>query len=295
MNQLGFFSNIAVVPDRGAKFSPCRTWRYELWWIWDRELPVDLWVLVNPSKAGEKDNDPTVINMAKRVKANGRGGYRLVNLFAFVDSDPSAVLAAPDPIGPDNDRHISELAAKVAADDGKIIAAWGSTLDFKDPGARPAVRGRDAAVLSILAKHGDVYCIGRSGPGGASPTHPLARGKHLVPVDRPFEIFVGTALGSQAPKRIVKSFAELPPSALDRPAAGSVAPGPCVWCEVASDGRYGVEIDGRVYALCELCGRMAHPGYDELAALVRYNYRSCGACDTPGPAGTCKACGGEIL
>jgi len=44
----------------GAIFSECRTWRYFLWRRWDMALPVLICVLLNPSVAGEVENDHTV-------------------------------------------------------------------------------------------------------------------------------------------------------------------------------------------------------------------------------------------
>ncbi len=35
--------------DKGAQLSPCRTWRYSLWRIWNPSLPVLAFVGLNPS------------------------------------------------------------------------------------------------------------------------------------------------------------------------------------------------------------------------------------------------------
>ncbi|QUY40546.1 DUF1643 domain-containing protein [Acaryochloris marina] len=42
----------------GAAFSPCRTWRYQLWRRWN-DAPLLILMGLNPSKADESHNDPT--------------------------------------------------------------------------------------------------------------------------------------------------------------------------------------------------------------------------------------------
>lgn len=301
-DQLGFTGIAPTVQtiERGATFSPCRTWRYELWRIWDRSRPIDLWTLINPSTADEKADDPTVQSMMRRSRHLGRGGFYLVNLFAFCSSTPEALLTTKDPIGPENDDRIAKRSADLAKTGGKIIVAWGSSLSFRDGKAPLTVRDRDAAVLRLFAAIDEVLCIGRSGPGDASPTHPLARGKHRVPEDAPLLVFVpGAKQGREAPTQKVKPkpFSVLPPSDRDRPPLGSSPTGPCVWCEAPADGRYGVTVDQKTRPLCNLCGQSASPTVAEIRAKIRGKYGSlgrCGACGTEGPRGECQECGGTV-
>ena len=46
--------------DAGAIFSPGRMFRHQLWRIWDGKLPVLCFISLNPSKADERSDDPTV-------------------------------------------------------------------------------------------------------------------------------------------------------------------------------------------------------------------------------------------
>jgi hypothetical protein len=46
----------APEPDKGAIFSPCRTWRYLLWRNWDLSLPACAFIGLNPSTADETLN-----------------------------------------------------------------------------------------------------------------------------------------------------------------------------------------------------------------------------------------------
>lgn len=45
----------------------------------------------------------------------------MLNIFAFRATDPKVMKAEEDPIGPENDRWIQEVASKA----GLVIAAWG--------------------------------------------------------------------------------------------------------------------------------------------------------------------------
>lgn len=105
----------------GARFSPCRTWRYTLTRVWglgDRRLNV---IGLNPSTADEAQDDPTIRRCAGFAKRLGCDGLVMTNLFAFRSTHPADLRAALDPVGPEND---DELAA-AAIDASVVVAAWG--------------------------------------------------------------------------------------------------------------------------------------------------------------------------
>ena len=59
---------------RGAVLSEDRKYRYALWRIWEAEGPKVLFICLNPSKADEFNDDPTLIrciNFAKLWKMTG--------------------------------------------------------------------------------------------------------------------------------------------------------------------------------------------------------------------------------
>lgn len=105
-----------------ATFSPCGRYRYRLWREWNVRLPRMLCVMLNPSTADEKANDPTVERCQRRAIALGFGALEVVNLFALRSTDPAALYAQADPIGPDNDQHIMESAALA----GMVLCGWGT-------------------------------------------------------------------------------------------------------------------------------------------------------------------------
>ena len=56
---------------REAVYSPCERYRYALTVEWDTGAPRLLYVMLNPSKATELANDPTIERCERRAKALG--------------------------------------------------------------------------------------------------------------------------------------------------------------------------------------------------------------------------------
>lgn len=140
----------------GAIFSPCRTYRYILWRVWDDSLPLALFCGLNPSTADETVDDPTIRREIGFAKLWGYGGLYKGNAFGYRSTDPKGLATVADPVGPDNDAIIREHAARCEL----RIAAWGA-----DEAVTPT---RTAALREIL---GDCYCLGTTKAG--RPKHPL--------------------------------------------------------------------------------------------------------------------------
>ena len=113
-----------------AVYSDCEQYRYALTRIWDADARRVMFVMLNPSKADEIANDPTVERCERRALYLGYGAFRVTNIFAWRDTDPHAMRKATSPVGPDNDQTIIEGARW--ADD--IIAAWGAHGEHHDQG-----------------------------------------------------------------------------------------------------------------------------------------------------------------
>ena len=143
--------------ESGALFDPTRRYRYRLWRRWAHEGPVVVFVMLNPSTADARRDDPTIRRCAGFARAWGYAGMTVVNLFALRATDPARLRRARDPIGWDNDRHIADAAAGGDA----LVVAWG---------AHGALGGRDRAVLALLAGRG-AACLGMTRAG--HPRHPL--------------------------------------------------------------------------------------------------------------------------
>lgn len=142
-----------------AIYSDCENYRYSLTRIWDDDGKRVNFVMLNPSTATEVQNDPTVERCERRARALGYGSFAVTNIFAWRNTDPRAMRAASDPIGPDNDTAIVERA-NWASD---VIAAWGTHGAHLD-------RGNAVAQL-LQATRRPLFHLGLSKAG--HPKHPL--------------------------------------------------------------------------------------------------------------------------
>ncbi|SEP96313.1 DUF1643 domain-containing protein [Thalassovita taeanensis] len=142
-----------------AVYSDCENYRYLLTRVWDPAGRKALFVMLNPSTATEVQNDPTVERCERRARALGFGSFRVTNIFAWRDTDPRAMRAATDPVGPENDRAIADSCDWA----DQIIAAWGAHGDHLN---------RGPAVARLLRDTGrTIHHLGLT--KGGHPKHPL--------------------------------------------------------------------------------------------------------------------------
>jgi len=139
---------------RGAVFSRDRRYRYRLTRRW-ADGPTACFVMLNPSTADHRVDDPTVRRCIAYARRWGFGGLVVVNLFALRSTLPGALLTAVDPVGPGNDRHVARACREASL----VVAAWG---------AHRSVRARAGAVAALL---GNAACLGWTRAG--EPRHPL--------------------------------------------------------------------------------------------------------------------------
>jgi hypothetical protein len=138
-----------------AVLSPCRTYRYGLFRMWDLDRPPVLFVGLNPSTADELADDPTIRRCVRFARDWGYGGLMMANLFAFRATKPDAMPATSVAIGPDTDVWLHRLRERA----GLVVAAWG---------AHPVASLRAERVAALL---GDVHILGLT--AGGAPRHPL--------------------------------------------------------------------------------------------------------------------------
>lgn len=155
-----------------ATFSPCRTYRYSLTRVWDRDAPACGFVLLNPSTADETANDPTITRCIGFARRWGFGSLLAVNIFALRSTDPKGLKRVDDPVGPGNDRAIKRLIRNADL----VVAAWGGHGRYLDRGAR---------VRAMLPD--DAVCLGVNADG--APKHPLYLKNSTKP--RPLPTLVG--------------------------------------------------------------------------------------------------------
>lgn len=147
-----------------AILSEDRIYRYLLERQWGSNGKTVGFICLNPSTADESADDPTVrrcIGFAKKW-----GGTRLLigNLFAYRATNPKALLACADPIGPDNESWLNHIAENSDI----LIAAWG---------AHGRLSNRSEYVLKRFAgKFSALRLTSKGDPG-----HPLYLPGHLDP------------------------------------------------------------------------------------------------------------------
>lgn len=164
--------------DRGADLSDDGRYRFRLWRIWDWDMPVDCWIMLNPSTADATDDDLTIKKCRGFSQRGGlAGGIMVVNLYALRATDPADLLRSAHPVGTGTDVWL--LAEARAA--GRVIAAWGANVLH----GRVGIGGRDEHVLGLLAaRRVPVLCLGTTRDG--HPRHPsrLAYDTPFVPFRR---------------------------------------------------------------------------------------------------------------
>ncbi len=147
-----------------AKFSDDRVYRYILGRVWDEETIGLTWVMLNPSTATSKKDDPTIRRVIGYSRAWGYGSCWVVNLFAFRSTDPKDLLAnyklGRDIVGPLNDKWI-DTAVRMGTEP---VLAWGRNARlFPD---------RVKEVITNLERiRRPLRCIGYT--TGGHPVHPL--------------------------------------------------------------------------------------------------------------------------
>lgn len=137
--------------------------RYSLTRTWDPSAKHLVFILLNPSTADAMQDDPTIRRCIGFANRWGFGGIVVVNLYAYRATKPRDMLAAADPVGPENDRIIAEIV------EGKtVVAAWGTLAKHQ----------RVAEVLALLPAATQLLALEITKYG--HPRHPLyVRGESL--------------------------------------------------------------------------------------------------------------------
>ncbi|ACY18137.1 DUF1643 domain-containing protein [Haliangium ochraceum] len=143
---------------RGATIDPSGRYRYRLWRTWDAAGTRVLFVMLNPSTADHRQDDPTIRRCIGFARAWGHGRLAVVNLFALRTPSVAELRRARAPVGPDNQRH---LRASLRAAD-RVIAAWG---------VHGAARAGELLPALAEAARAPLECLGTTRDG--HPRHPL--------------------------------------------------------------------------------------------------------------------------
>ena len=147
-----------------AIISPCGTYRYRLdRVVMDRPSRV-VFIGVNPSTADATTDDATIRKCRGFTERWLMGGFVMVNLFAYRATDVRRLVAATDPIGPDNN---DALACAINTSGTIVVPCWGSRAKLPSN-----LHSRIAYVRNMLARAGvPSYSLGLTSSG--DPKHPL--------------------------------------------------------------------------------------------------------------------------
>ena len=140
-----------------AVFSEDRRYRYLLRRQTGPGDAVCAFIMLNPSTADEKTDDRTIRRCVGFARLWGYGSLLVANLFALRSTDPSALHTAANPVGPENDAYIGQVATQASL----IVAAWGT---------HGSLYGRGQVVLERLRDY-PVHHFGLT--AGGQPRHPL--------------------------------------------------------------------------------------------------------------------------
>jgi len=149
--------------DASAVLSPCSRYRYRLTRRWSTGQGTVVLIGLNPSTADERSDDPTILKCIRFAKSWGYAELCMLNLFAWRSTDPSVLSEVDDPVGPENDAHLLEVAQSARC----VVAAWGNHGNLL---------GRSNRVRSMLP---DLHGLRLNKNG--EPSHPLYLPARLKP------------------------------------------------------------------------------------------------------------------
>jgi hypothetical protein len=145
--------------ENDAVISDCGKYRYLLRRTWDAKKPRALLVMLNPSTADAKRDDPTIKSCVRLLSALHYGSMEVVNLFAWRATEPDELYHTANTIGPNNDGGIGAAVNRCDV----VICAWG---------AHPVAEKRAREIISLIQSHRPaVFCFGKTKSG--APKHPL--------------------------------------------------------------------------------------------------------------------------
>ena len=137
-------------------------YRYELGHRW-AQGPILVGLLCNPSKARAGKHDHTTRKWTGFGKRLGCGAWVLGNVCGLSATDPSELLAAADPVGPENEAALRRILGRPGV--GHVVLGWGEALP-------PSLRVLAGRVVELVRAAGhEPMCLGRTASG--QPRHPL--------------------------------------------------------------------------------------------------------------------------
>lgn len=136
---------------REAKFCYTKKNRYSLKREWDSSKGLLLYIMLNPSMADDKNDDPTIRRLINFTKKFNYGGFLVGNIFTKITPNPKEV----DKSRGMTNKNFKELLKLINKVD-EVVYAWGNSTD-------------EPKELKYLVK--SPKCFGKNFNG--TPKHPL--------------------------------------------------------------------------------------------------------------------------
>lgn len=147
-----------------AIFSRDMQYRYYLSRIWDTKRKPLVGILPNPSTGDHISLETTTKGFQTRAKSWEYGGIVVLNLFAYISTDPTKLKHVADPVGSLNDAFLLSLNDKCE----EVVCAWGN---------QGALHNRAQKVLNLLKM--PLYTFGLT--KSDQPRHPLHMSYQIKP------------------------------------------------------------------------------------------------------------------
>ena len=136
---------------RRAEFSIDKKERYSLKREWDKSKNKILYIMLNPSLADDKNDDPTIRRLISFTKKYNYGGFLVGNIFTTITPNPKEI----DKSKGISDKNFEKLL-KLINEVDQIVYAWGDNIE-------------EPQLLKELVLN--PKCFGKNLNG--SPKHPL--------------------------------------------------------------------------------------------------------------------------
>ena len=109
---------------REAEFSIDKKERYSLKREWDKSKNKILYIMLNPSLADDKNDDPTIRRLINFTKKFNYGGFLVGNIFTTITPNPKEL----DKSKGMSDKNFEKLLNLINKVD-KIVYAWGNSVE----------------------------------------------------------------------------------------------------------------------------------------------------------------------
>jgi hypothetical protein len=136
-----------------AQVSADGLYRHRLDRIWDEQLAIVNFIMLNPSTADADKDDATIRKCVQFAKRWGHGGIIVTNLFAWRATNPEELEKLPNMsrgAGAQNDHVIASIAEMAHV----IVCAWGNHGKITGAGSSGTFQPRGREVIDGLRQNG---------------------------------------------------------------------------------------------------------------------------------------------